>query len=132
MVVLVFILLVGYKVIGSKIQEGKEKSVLQEKARLEELAKAPLNKCIEDVENQTKEKIKGWQEYAAMLIAPGEKENCISMVGERYDMRKVAAAHNMTLEEYCKGPSLEQIEITSQKMRDDGEKAKDECYKRYK
>lgn len=52
-IVLIFVLLVGYKVISSNIQAGKEKDVLQEKFNLSELAKKPLEICLKKAEDES-------------------------------------------------------------------------------
>ncbi|MES2930993.1 MAG: hypothetical protein V4665_04410 [Patescibacteria group bacterium] len=48
LIVIIFFLLIGYKMISSHIQEKKEKAILQERARLEALAKKPLEDCLKD------------------------------------------------------------------------------------
>jgi hypothetical protein len=129
-VVIIFVAFVGYKIISSSIQENKEKAVLQEKARLEELAKEPLNQCIENIDKETAAEIKQMRE----IYMPSKEsyEFCLQPTGHGRIVDDLIASGKMTLEEYCKPPSVQEIEIEAQKIRDKGQTEKEECYKQYK
>ena len=115
-VVVIFIALVGYKIISSHIQENKEKSILQEKLRLQELEKEPLNRCIENINNDTERKIKDDYELFYKMATPEFQSSCES-------------AHT---KDYCKPPSIQEFNKEIQDYRDKAKIEIEECYKHYK
>jgi len=64
-VVIVFVVLVGYKFISSNIQENKEKAVLQEKHRLEQLSQKALQDCIDSAKKEIKSILDSYEIFDA-------------------------------------------------------------------
>lgn len=112
----IFIAFVGYKIIASNIQENKEKEVLRERAQLQELAKEPLNKCISDIDKQTDIKIKDDYELFYRMATTEFQSAC----------------QKSNSVDYCKPPTIQEFNEKIQEYRDQAEKEKDACYKRYK
>lgn len=135
----IFLAFVGYKLISSSIQENKEKAVLQERVRLEELAKEPLNKCINDVETAVNSNRK-YNIILTYTIFSDSYQNCMkpgdSIFGSGSAHGRIVddliASGKMTLKEYCAPPTPQEVEAERQKIRKEEQLAKDECYKRYK
>ncbi|MFZ3011443.1 MAG: hypothetical protein WA060_00355 [Minisyncoccia bacterium] len=114
---IIFIALVGYKIISSSIQESKEKAVLQERAQLDQLAKEPLNQCIDEINNNAENEIKRNRELALDISSPKSQEECINFSGDK---------------EYCKPPSFQELQVEAEQIRAKAKIDRDECYKRYK
>jgi hypothetical protein len=112
----VFLAFVGYKLIAANIQENKEKAVLQERARLEELAKEPLNKCLEDVDRVTEAKIAADYQTYHNMFKPEFQTEC----------------QKRNTKEYCQPPSVEEFNTEMQSYRNMRNVDRNECYKRYK
>lgn len=110
----IFLSLIGYKLISSNIQENKEKAVLEEKIKLEQ---EPLNKCIDEINNNAESEIKRNRELAIEISSPKSQEECIKFTGNK---------------EYCKPPSFERLEIEVEQIRNKAKIDREECYKRYK
>lgn len=117
LVVVVFLALVGYKIISSSIQENKEKAILEERAQLDQLAKEPLNKCVDEINNNAENEIKRNRELALDIASPESQEECINFSGDK---------------EYCKPPSFQELQIEAEQIRAKAKIDRDECYKRYK
>lgn len=110
----IFIALVGYKLISSKIQEDKERAILEERIKLEQ---EPLNKCIDEINNNAESEIKRKRDIATEISSPKSQEECIKFTGDK---------------EYCKPPSLEMLEMEAEQIRNKAKIDREECYKRYK
>lgn len=135
---IVFIVLVSYKFISSSIQENKEKAVLQERYRLEQLREQPLEICLkkaedESVYNESLENI--FRNSSAfdygMLVSANEK--CSRHFNEKdeynctldyiFDSRLTKEEKEYRFNEMIRN-------INAGKVRHEAEK--EECYKRYK
>jgi len=131
-IILIFVLLIAYKYIGTSIQENKEKAVLQEKAQLQVLEKEPLNKCIDDIDSATKLEIKTWQDMNDAQRMPDAQASCLKIKpingGVLYNL---IASGKITLKDYC-WPSIEEEAAEIQKINNKALIDKEECYKRYK
>ena len=120
LIVVIFLALVGYKVISSSIQESKEKAVLQERYQLNQLQEnqnianqqkitAQLNLCLEDAKN------KASSAYIELGLDKPESK-C-----DKYK-------NNIDAQTACmKGFVTVQNQVIAQMDQD-----KNECYKRYK
>lgn len=64
-VMIVFVVLVSYKFISSGIQENKEKAVLQEKYRLEQLSQKALQNCIDEAKTEKKRVLDFYESFDA-------------------------------------------------------------------
>lgn len=64
-VAIVFVALVSYKFISSGIQENKEKAILQEKYRLEQLSQKALQNCIDEAKTEKKSILDSYEIYDA-------------------------------------------------------------------
>jgi len=117
LVVVIFLALVGYKIISSSIQENKEKAILEERAQLDQLAKEPLNQCIDEINNNAESEIKRNRELAISISSPESQKECISSTGDK---------------EYCKPPSFQELQIEAEQIRAKAKIDREECYKRYK
>ena len=129
LVIVIFLALIGYKLISSSIQENKEKAVMEEKARLQELSKEPLNKCIEDIDNKVKADIKYFEDLA---LDSNIYNSCLQATDHGRAVNELITSGKMTPQEYCMPPSFKDRELEEQKIRDKAQTQKDECYKRYK
>ena len=128
---IIFLAFVGYKLIASNIQENKEKTVLQEKARLEEVAKEPLNKCLEDIDKETERNINILVDTNTM--SPEEYKSCIDPnTNHGLNVKNLVASGKLTLEEYCKPLTNSEVDIEKQKIYDNARIEKEDCYKQYK
>lgn len=61
----VFVALIAYKFISSSVQENKEKAVLQEKYRLEQLSQKDLQNCIDEAKTEKKSILDSYEIYDA-------------------------------------------------------------------
>ena len=68
-----FVVLVGYKIISSNIQENKEKAIIQEKANAVAQVAADLDKCLYQAEKNFQTKSSDWLTLYAGEIQRGEK-----------------------------------------------------------
>jgi hypothetical protein len=129
---LVFVLATIYTIIGSGVQENKEKAVLQERARLQEVAKEPLNQCLENIDEQAKADI---DSYESLVRDPVVYSDCLNPpagIGHGSKVEGLIASGNMTLAEYCRPPTIDEQLAQKQKILDKAKVDKEECYKRFK
>ena len=131
LVIVIFIALVGYKIISSSIQENKEKAVLQEQARLKELEKEPLNKCINDIETAVNSSRK-YDITLTYTIFSDDYKDCMNPLGHGTAFDARIASGEINLKNYCAPPTPQEVELENQKILKEEQTAKDECYKRYK
>ncbi|KKR30181.1 MAG: hypothetical protein UT61_C0011G0004 [Candidatus Woesebacteria bacterium GW2011_GWA1_39_8] len=131
LIVVIFIAFVGYKAISSNIQENKEKAVLQEKYQLQELAKEPLNQCLENIDNETEKEIKEYKDLIRDVRTPSSQESCLKLTGHGSNIDALIAAGKINLKDYC-WPSYEDEEAEIQKIISEAKTEKEECYKQYK
>lgn len=117
LVVIVFLALVGYKIISSSIQENKEKAVLEERAQLDQLVREPLNQCIDEINNNADKEITRNRELALDISSPESQKECINFSGDK---------------EYCKPPSFQELQIEAEQIRAKAKIDREECYRRYK
>lgn len=120
----VFLALVGYKLISSNIQENKEKAVLQEKVRLE---KEPLEKCLNDIDNEAKSETDKITELIRDVRTKESQSFCLN----GHNPSEIYNNGPTTWGEYC-WPSYEDEKEATQKILDKAKIDKEECYKRYK
>lgn len=130
-IVLVFFLLIAYKGISSGIQAEKEVSVLQEKARLQELEKAPLEQCLNNIDKGSAYEIDRKRKSYQEVRSPEAQSLCMQPTGHGRIVEDLIAAGKMTLREYC-WPKYEDEEADVQKILDKAKVDREECYKRYK
>lgn len=137
-VAIVFVVLVGYKFISSSIQENKEKAVLQERYRLGELSKQPLEICLKKAKDES--------------IYNGELDNILSN-STAFDYGMIVLAnekcsiHSNKNDSYnCKLNYIFTSELTQEEKESrfrtmidnvnagnaSYEKVKEDCYKQYK
>lgn len=117
----VFILLVAYKYISSSIDESR---VLR--------AKEPLNQCLEVVDQKAEAQVRNFEYLIRDLSTPGSQKQCLNADSHGNKVDDLVASGQMTIEEYCRPPSLREREIEVQKIHDVAEKEKEACYKQYK
>jgi len=118
-IILVFILLVAYKIISSHIQEEKEKAVLHERARLEALEKKPFEDCL----NRAKE-----EDFSA-------RESYLN-----YDYTGAVTLNGNSIPGFKECMTKEKDQSICVKTRHEWyrwreellQKSKDECYRQYK
>lgn len=130
-VIIIFIALISYKFISSNIQENKEKAVLQEKSQLQALEKEPLNKCIEEAETIANSNRQN-NTILTYTIFSNSYKDCISPTGHGTSFDARIASGEINLKDYCAPPTPQQVETEKQKIINEEQIAKEECYKRYK
>lgn len=126
LVSIVFVAFVGYKFISSGIQESKEKAVLQEKYKLEQQAKEPLNQCLENIDAKLESFSRLMADTYKDINKPGEKEIC-----ERRNKSWALSQGTIYNPKSCSVTLAEvfsEIELKRQEL----EPEKQDCYKRYK
>lgn len=132
----VFVALVGYKFISSNIQEKKEKTVLQEKYRLEQLQKNQERLEKKDEEQQKQSDIESCIEEARTRLRTSTGSKCFNEVGDEAILSCGKKEANEKCEKYKENIDLsivclkEEIKYAN-KINDDFERNKNECYKRY-
>jgi len=131
LIVIIFIALVGYKLISSSIQENKEKAVLEEKAQLDQLAKAPLNNCIDQINSSAENEIDRNSKLAQDLGSPESQKECLNS-DHGLKVNALIISGKMTLQEYCKPPSFEELQVEADQIHTKAKTDIEECYKRYK
>lgn len=131
LVVVVFLALVGYKIISSSIQENKEKAILEERAQLDQLAKEPLNQCINEINNNAESEIKRNRELAIDISSPESQRDCLNS-DHGSNVNNLIVSGKMTLQEYCKPPSFQELQIEADQILAKAKIDREECYKRYK
>jgi hypothetical protein len=131
LVVVIFLALVGYKIISSSIQENKEKAVLEEKAQLDQLAKAPLNNCIDQINSSAENEIDRHSRLAQDLSLPESQKECLNS-DHGLKVNALILSGKMTLQEYCKPPSFEELQIEADQIHAKAKIDIEDCYKRYK
>lgn len=124
LIVVILLAFIGYKLVAAKIQENKEKAVLQERARLDELAKAPLDACIEETDKWLDYNLKLWKGYYYDMFTEKFQYDCQNLDGH--------LPYKGNTKEYCTPPSDAEFKLELQAYRDEAADKKQECYKRYK
>ena len=127
----IFLALVGYKIISSSIQENKEKAVLEERAQLDQLAKEPLNNCIDEINSSAENEIKRNRELALDISSPESQRDCLNS-DHGPKVSSLVISGKMTIQEYCKPPSFQELQIEADQIRAKAKIDREECYKRYK
>jgi len=136
-VIIVFVVLIGYKFISSSIQENKEKAVLQERYNLEQLQKDQENKQKILEKQQKSDYIESCTEEARyrLRIALGSKcfdevgdEAILSCAKKEINERCKKYENNIDLNIECLKGQLAREEKISENFRLD----KNECYLHYK
>lgn len=130
-IAIIFLALVGYKIISSSIQENKEKAVLEEKAQLDQIAKEPLNNCIDQINSSAENEIKKQHDLALDLSSPESQKECLNS-DHGLKVNALIISGKMTLQEYCKPPSFEELQAEADQIHAKAKIDIDECYKRYK
>ncbi|MFA6386149.1 MAG: hypothetical protein WCW04_00025 [Candidatus Paceibacterota bacterium] len=120
----VFLALVGYKLISSNVQENKEKAVLQEKVRLE---KEPLEQCLNNIDNESKAETNKITELMRDIRTKESQDFCLGS----HNPNEFYNAGPTTWKEYC-WPSYEDEQKEIKKISDKAKIDREECYKRYK
>lgn len=120
----VFLALVGYKLISSNVQENKEKAVLQEKVRLE---KEPLEKCLNDIDNEAKSETDKITELIRDVRTKESQDFCLG----DHNPNEFYNTGPQTWREYC-WPSYEEEQKEIKEISDKAKIDREECYKRYK
>ena len=128
---IIFIALVGYKIISSSIQENKEKAVLEEKAQLDQLAKEPLNNCIDTINSSAENEIKRQRDLAIDLSSPESQKECLNS-DHGIKVNALILSGKMTLQEYCKPPSFDELQVEADQIHAKAKIDIEDCYKRYK
>lgn len=123
-VIIIFIALVGYKLISSKIQENKEKAVLQERARLE---KEPLEECLNNIDKEAKSETDKTTDLIRDIRTKESQDFCLN----GHNPSEIYNNGPITWGEYC-WPSYEDEKEATQKILDKAKIDKEECYRRYK
>jgi hypothetical protein len=131
LVVVIFIALVGYKIISSSIQENKEKAVLEEKAQLDQLAKAPLNNCIDQINSSAENEIDRYSRLAQDLSSTESQKECLNS-DHGIKVNTLILSGKMTLQEYCKPPSFDELQTEADQIHAKAKIDIEDCYKRYK
>ena len=121
LLLVVFALLISYKYISSTIQEGKEKAIIQEKAGMDLREKEPLNQCLNDVETSLENMIKNTRSDA---MATNNSEAYITAC-EAENMKRTGEKGSCIT-------TLDEINTEIQRLQNQAELEKQECYKRYK
>ena len=120
----VFLALVGYKLISSNVQENKEKAVLQEKVRLE---KEPLEQCLNNIDNEAKSETERITELIRGVRTKEEQDFCLG----GHNPNEFYNKGPTTWREYC-WPSYEDEQREIKEISDKAKIDREECYKRYK
>lgn len=129
LIALILLAFVGYKLISSNIQENKEKSVLQEKYRLEQLKikdnTDEINSCIGEAKNIS-DKDTAYIGIMARCWAVGILDNnsmndCVNNEGRGRQICQLQ-----------KGICTEQISMKLKAINEKFDKDKQDCYIRYK
>lgn len=128
---IVFLAFVGYKIISSNIQENKEKAILRERAQLQELEKEPLNRCIDNINDEATNEIKQMEDLARDVRSPETYSSCMQPTGHGSARDALIASGEINLKDYCTFTFEEQA-IEKKKILDNAKIEIEECYKRYK
>jgi hypothetical protein len=109
--VLVFALLVAYVFVDSSIRSREQR-----------LVRAPLEKCLSDVDSQSLEDIRDFAQTAMNSLDPTWQAECES---RRAEGAPISAG-------FCKPWSKASIDAGYVSIEEKTKAAKDECYRRYK
>lgn len=124
---------VGYKYIASGIDETRQKNVLQEKQRLEELSRKPLDDCLLAVENRTKYNLELNSRLFLESNQPGWVEQCRA-TNAAFDQTRAGQGlpPRTPNGNECKPVTLTEIEAAKIQRQQEAELERQQCYKQYK
>lgn len=135
-VAIVFVAMIGYKFISSNIQENKEKAVLEEKYRLEQLQKSQEILVKQEERQQKQDDIESCIEEARARLRISTGSKCFNEVGDEALLscaKKEASEKcgkykdNINLNIMCLEEELKYANKINEEFRQD----ENECYKRY-
>lgn len=132
----VFVVLIGYKFISSNIQESKEKAVLQERYRLEQLQNNQERLEKQEKEQQKQSDIESCIEEVRARLRLLARSKCFNEVGDEALLICAKKETSEKCEKYKNNIDLNimclkgEIE-NANKINEDFEHNKNECYKRY-
>lgn len=136
-VAIVFIALVGYKFISSSIQENKEKAVLEEKYRLEQLQKSQEILVKQEERQQKQDDIESCIEEARAKRRISTGSNCLNEVGDE----ALLSCAKKELSEKC-GKYKDNIDLSilclkgqiefQKNIKEEFEEDEEKCYERHK
>lgn len=133
---IVFVSLVGYKFISSNIQENKEKTVLQERYRLEQLQNSQERLVKKEEGQQKQDDIESCIEEARARLSRLTGSKCFNEVGDeallncaKKEVTEICKKYegNFDLNIECLKGQIAYSEKINKEFRED----KNECYKRY-
>ncbi len=133
-VAIVFVALVGYKFISSNIQEDKEKAVLQERYRLDQLQKNQEVLKRQEEKKQKQNDIESCIEEARARLRLATGSKCFNEIGDEAVLncakKEVSEKcekykNNLDLNIMCLKGELEYSNKINEEFRQD----KNECYK---
>lgn len=134
---IVFVSLVGYKFISSDIQENKEKAVLEERYRLEQLQNNQERLEKQEEKQQKQDDIESCIEEARSRLRLSTGSKCFNEIGgdailscAKKEVSEKCGKYkdNINLNIMCLEGEIKYATKINEEFRQD----KDECYKRYK
>lgn len=133
---IIFVVLISYKFISSNIQENKEKAVLEERYRLEQLQKSQERIVIQEERQQKQDNIESCIEEARARLRISTGSKCFNEVGHEALLSCVKKESSELCKNYrdniylytkCAKGEIERSNKINEEFRQD----KNECYKRY-
>ena len=123
---IIFLAFVAYKIIASNVQQSKEEAVLQKQYQLQELAKEPLNQCLDDVDKRLNNQIAIFTQSFYESYTPEYKTQCENLNSH------VSSTSFLLNKSDCRPISQESLDKIKQEETGKAEIEKQDCYKRYK